>query len=373
MAPEYQRLLDKSGVRAKLLDVFRFLPLCLRNLKRCHVATGAAVTFASACVLSSCTDSGSGMSNAGMIAEVKPVSSEMLKDSRLRMQKVDPAFSWVFREETFWIERREAAPLPTTLVEAILGQGASTPWMRGKWALSADSSTLTLTEITGPGELAADVATIPVGLAALMQITLAGDQYVVEEGGAAGAPSFDSGQPVAFRDREVNPVRWGFRSPATGEVLIPAIYEMAWDFSEQGVACVWDEEPYIINSRGERLVQPYWIDNGPDAFCEGLARYVGDRSQMGFFNAAGEIVIPARWTFVEPFSNGLALVNQGGKWRSEGDGDPLEITGGLWGAINDLGQEVLKVDFAHLERGAANTFRTSPDEPWFRPGSMLGE
>ena len=263
---------------------------------------------------------GGGMESGlgGGVAElVTPVSPDMLDGSRLVRNKSQPALAWVFRGESFWIEREEAAAIPTKLAQAILGPAPETSWIRGKWSLSEDGATLTLTEITATGRMAAEVATIPVGLAAFRQITLAGDLFSMEKDVATDAPIFESHQPVAFQERSASPPLWGYRDPATGEVLIPAIYERAWDFSERGIGCVRDGEEYIVNARGERLVQPLWIGSAPDPFREGLARYINDRGQMGYFNALGEIVIPGQWTWVEPFSNGLALVNNGGSRQGE--------------------------------------------------------
>ncbi|MDA0811230.1 MAG: WG repeat-containing protein [Verrucomicrobia bacterium] len=303
------------------------------------------------------------------IAAVKPVTSQMLDGSRLTRLKEEPSYTWAFRKESFWLERAEAAPLPLDLVSTIFGKGEATPWIHGKWSLSPDGATLTLLEVSGANGLATDQATIQVGLAALTQVTLAGGQYSVEEGGAADAPMFKSGQPVAFKDRSTEPPLSGFRSPATGAIVIPAIYTKATDFSPQGIACVIDgSEPHIIDLNGVQLTQPLIINDKPDVFREGLARCISDDGKMGYFNAAGEVTIPGRWTFVEPFSNGMALVNNDGVLGADGT-----VSGGLWGAINDLGQVVLKIDYAQLERGPGNTFRTSPEEQWFQPGGMHGE
>lgn len=325
-------------------------------------------TFAA--VFSSCTDSDSSMHASALeLATVKPVSAEMLSGARLNQTKADPAYGWAFQQDQFFLEREEATPLPAGLVQSIFGKTAETPWIRGKWSLSSNGDILTLRDVSGANELSVQEATLPVGLAALMQITLADEQYAVVKKGADAAPIYQSGQPVAFKNRTATPQLWGYRSSATGEVLIPAVYTKASDFSAQGVACVLDgDEPYIINAKGERLAQPHWINGKPDSFREGLARCISEDGKMGYLNAYGEIAIPGRWTYVEPFSNGLALVNNGGNRNADDT-----VTGGLWGAINDLGQVVLKIDFANLERGPGNTFRTSPEEPWFRPGSMSGE
>ncbi|MEZ5328008.1 MAG: WG repeat-containing protein [Verrucomicrobiales bacterium] len=356
-----------------MLEVLRRLsPLLPQNTSVRHIIAGVSVAASCALTtcLTSCTESDSGMNSSPIgIAAVKPVTSEMLDGSRLTRQQEEPSYGWAFRKDYFWLERAEAAPLPLDLVNSIFGKSDDTPWIRGKWSLSPDGATLTLREVSGANGLAADQATIQVGLAALTQVTLAGGQYSVQEGGAADAPMYKSGQPVAFKDRSTEPPLTGFRSPVTGAIVIPAIYTKASDFSPQGIACVIDgDEPYIVNVDGVQLTQPLLINDKPDAFREGLARCIGDDGKMGYFNSSGEVTIPGRWTWVEPFSNGLALVNNDGEWSADGT-----VTGGLWGAINDLGQVVLKIDYEHLERGPGNTFRTSPQDQWFQPGSMSGE
>ena len=151
------------------------------------------------------------------------------------------------------------------------------------------------------------------------------------------------------------------------------MYDKAWDFSNTGLACIENEgTPCIINLRGEQLVEPFWVGDQPDSFREGVARYVGETGKIGFYNAKGEVVIAAKWNHAEPFSNGLALVNNGGKLEQTEDGT-RSVKGGLWGAIDDLGRIALKIDFPQLHRGPANTFRVSENDSWFRPGGNAVE
>ncbi|MGK0185243.1 MAG: hypothetical protein ACI9R3_001019 [Verrucomicrobiales bacterium] len=347
------------------------LPSRLLPVRHFLKIVSAATLTALLAAVSSCTDSDSSMHTTAIeLASVKAVTAEMLSEARLRNVKVEPDYGWAFQRELFWLERAEATPLPEELVQSIFGKTGATPWIRGKWSISPDGGILTLREVSGENGLAIDETTLPFGLAALMQVTLDGTQYTLEEGGAKESPLYKSGQPVAFKDRTAASEQlWGFRDPVTGEVIIPPVFSKASDFSTQGVACVLDgQEPYIINPKGERLVQPLWINDKPDSFREGLARCISEDGRMGYFNAYGEITIPGQWTYAEPFSNGLALVNNDGTRKADGT-----VEGGLWGAIDDLGQIVLKIDFGQLERGPGHIFRTSSDEPWFRPGSMSGE
>ncbi len=56
---------------------------------------------------------------------------------------------------------------------------------------------------------------------------------------------------------------------------------------------------------GELLYEAFVFDNGPDYFTEGRQRFVYD-GKMGFVNRLGDVTVPARYTFVEPYRNGVA-------------------------------------------------------------------
>ncbi len=58
-------------------------------------------------------------------------------------------------------------------------------------------------------------------------------------------------------------------------------------------------------SRTGKFVFTPVIDNGPDYFREGLARYQ-ENGKMGFVNEKLEVIIPAQFEFVSAFSEGKA-------------------------------------------------------------------
>ena len=321
-------------------------------------------------LIAGCSGTGDEGTRSGSPAELvaasaEPVTERMLAGACLRNEAVSPPYEWGFKEDEFWIERKEAEPLPDELVELLLGEPVVTSWIRGTWALNGDEAMLELADISGAGRSGPSTASLPVAVADLLKITIGSVRYTVEEESAIEKePNFLSGLPVAFKDSKSE--QWGFKDPVSSEVTVPAIYERAWSFSKGGIACVWDGEPGIVDTNGEHLLRPYWIDNRPDAFVEGLARYVDENDRMGFFDPEGAILVPARWDYAEPFNDGIALVANGGTWKGKGAG--RRYAGALWGAIDLSGHVVIQARYRFLERGEGNTFRSSPEGEWFRPG-----
>jgi hypothetical protein len=98
----------------------------------------------------------------------------------------------------------------------------------------------------------------------------------------------------------------GYRGP-DGQVALPARYGFAGPFSADGVAAVFDEGAWWwIDRTGARKLQALPFDNGADPHVEGLARFLDDEGRMGFADARAQVVIPARFTFVTAFQDGLA-------------------------------------------------------------------
>ena len=57
-----------------------------------------------------------------------------------------------------------------------------------------------------------------------------------------------------------------------------------------------------------------WEYAGP--FSEGLAEVKDDNGKRGFIDKTGQLVIPCRWEWAEAFSEGLAKVkDDNGKWH----------------------------------------------------------
>src|SRR5690554_6782421 len=74
--------------------------------------------------------------------------------------------------------------------------------------------------------------------------------------------------------------------------------------------------------------------------------FEGDNKKWGFKDNKGAIVVPAKYSYVDNFADGLAPVNIGGIWLENQD----HISGGKWGYINKTGKEIvsLKYDDARM-------------------------
>lgn len=65
---------------------------------------------------------------------------------------------------------------------------------------------------------------------------------------------------------------------------------------------------YILDTLNKEIIgEPYWYDNGPDYFEEGLCRFKKN-NKVGFLNKKGEIVIEPKYDYATYFINGLASV-----------------------------------------------------------------
>ncbi len=135
---------------------------------------------------------------------------------------------------------------------------------------------------------------------------------------------------------------WGYQT-AEGKIVIDAKYILANEFSKYGIASVIDDEGWAyINTKGEILVRPFIFDNGPDYFSEGVARYQ-ENGKFGFFDKKGNIVIPAKYDFALPFSEGMAVVSKG--CVKQADGEHFSYIGGKWGYINKQGDIAIPLKF----------------------------
>ena len=138
---------------------------------------------------------------------------------------------------------------------------------------------------------------------------------------------------IAFEENDL----WGFKSTDV-DAVIPPKYLIVYDFNDHGGAAVLDENGWLfINQAGEELLKPFIFDNGPDAFKEGLARFV-EEGKIGFFNPAGDVVIPAKFDFAYPFEQGQAKACEGCESVKQGDHSVIE--GGTWFKIDKTGARV---------------------------------
>ena len=165
---------------------------------------------------------------------------------------------------------------------------------------------------------------------------------------------------------------WGYRN-ARGAVIIKPRYTVAQEFSAHGIAAVADAAGWkIINRKGRVLVRPFLLDNGPDPFQEGLARF-REAGKVGFFNERGRIVIPAHFPFAGQFSEGRAVFCQGCRERPEGEHH--SIHGGLWGFIDRKGTVVVTPRFDKAEAFHQRKARVMLNGRWTtidRQGHRIG-
>jgi hypothetical protein len=169
---------------------------------------------------------------------------------------------------------------------------------------------------------------------------------------------------------------WGYRNPR-GAVVIAPRFSVAQDFSNRGIAAVADDSGWkYINRQGKTIIRPYLLDNGPDPFREGLARFK-EAGKFGFFNERGKVIIPARFAFAAPFSEGRAVFCQG--CRELAEGEHRYMQGGLWGFIDRKGRIVITPRFDKAEsfqRGKARVMlngRWITIDPHGHPTKIIGE
>ena len=147
---------------------------------------------------------------------------------------------------------------------------------------------------------------------------------------------------VAFEENGV----YGYRDQA-GKVTVAPRFKMALD-AEGALACAVDEGWVCLDGRGEVVLRPFVFDNGPDPFVEGRARHI-EGDLHGFHDLQGTKVIPARFEFVTPFSEGRAAFCAGCKRVCEAEGSPCSYEGGKWGFIDLEGKQVIDATYDRVQ------------------------
>lgn len=166
-----------------------------------------------------------------------------------------------------------------------------------------------------------------------------------------------SARPVPFEKEG----RWGYRNAGGGIVIRPR-FKMADAFTPEGVAAVVDEKGWAyIDMKGEVILRPFVFDNGPDYFKENLARFV-DGGKFGFFDRRGRVVIPAKFDFAAPFSEGLAAVCEGCAEVFEGEHRLRK--GGKWGFIDRSGKLAIPARFDEAGRFKAGKAKVRLGKRW---------
>ncbi len=166
--------------------------------------------------------------------------------------------------------------------------------------------------------------------------------------------------------------KWGYRDPG-GKIVISPRFDVALEFSAEGLAGVVDNLGWAyIDPTGRVVIRPLVVDNGPDYFEEGLARF-RTGGKIGFFDKKGKVVIQAKYTFARPFSDGLAAVCDSCKEVRQGE--YTAVAGGKWGFINTSGALVIPLQFEEatsFENGRAKVRIAGAWKYVDRKGVVLG-
>ena len=99
-----------------------------------------------------------------------------------------------------------------------------------------------------------------------------------------------------------------------GEIVIPIVYNRVMPFTE-GLALVINDLDYcgFINKSGE-IVIPFNFQPSANEFSEGLFPAGKGDTKRGYIDKTGEVVIPFVFDRANSFSEGLALVEENGKY-----------------------------------------------------------
>jgi len=140
--------------------------------------------------------------------------------------------------------------------------------------------------------------------------------------------------------------RWGYKDSA-GKVVIPPHYQVAQEFSREGIAAVVDQQGWAyIDTGGSVVIRPLVVDNGPDYFAEDLARFTR-AGKVGFFDRHGRVAVEPSYDYAMPFSEGRAAVCQG--CAPTQDGEHRAVRGGRWGFIDRRGVLVVPLRFEQAD------------------------
>jgi hypothetical protein len=102
-------------------------------------------------------------------------------------------------------------------------------------------------------------------------------------------------------------IQWGYVDPA-GRMVLPAIYEYAFDFQNNGLAIVQIKDRNgVINAAGQFVVEPVYLSINP--FTEGLA-IVSDSGGYRVMNEAGVILTKKAYDYISAYQEGRASFSE---------------------------------------------------------------
>lgn len=142
--------------------------------------------------------------------------------------------------------------------------------------------------------------------------------------------------------------RWGFRD-RSGKVVLAPRYQAAQPFAASGLAAVADDSGWqLIDASGKVVLRPFAVDNGPDPFSEGLARFV-DAGKIGFYDERGQVAIATQFDYAGPFACQRAAFCQGCQRQSSDGGEHGFYAGGRWGFIDRQGQVAIPAQYDEVQ------------------------
>lgn len=154
--------------------------------------------------------------------------------------------------------------------------------------------------------------------------------------------SGDGDNLVCFSNGE----RRGYFDRYSGELVIPALYEKAWIFSE-GLACVMlDGKLGFIDHDGNMLIEnnfewsPYI---GSYCFHNGLCLMNDDNGRMGLIDRQGKWVVEPEYEYMDRVAKGY--------WK-------VADSSWCWGLLRENGCAVLPCEYAYLSMDPNNYIHT---------------
>ncbi|SFI22301.1 WG repeat-containing protein [Halpernia frigidisoli] len=102
---------------------------------------------------------------------------------------------------------------------------------------------------------------------------------------------------------------------------------------------------YAVDRKGNFLFYPFYFDNSPDYINENYLRIKDEKGKVGFANKEGKIMIKPKYDFAEPFRMGFSSYCNGCYFDRKKDEEHPPLSGGKWGFIDKLGNEISPSNF----------------------------
>ncbi|WP_164108019.1 MULTISPECIES: WG repeat-containing protein [Sphingobacterium] len=144
------------------------------------------------------------------------------------------------------------------------------------------------------------------------------------------------------------PEKYSYKN-AKGVVIIPDDrYPIAYTDTIKTIGFVVKrgEGIWAINTKGEELFRVVNYDNGPDYVSNGLFRIENEKGLIGFADMDGNVVIPPKFKWVDPFHEELSAVCI--DCESEKHENPkifTKLLKGAFGFIDKKGNIVIEPQF----------------------------